>query len=522
MNLLEKKVNLLIPLIWLGLIVGFTVASRSCCDVRGELEAALNRKGAAVLMEVEIGENLRVSYDHLDGVVTGRVASEEEAKQVMAFLEREMPAGRLIHRLRVSDVIETSKWDDALIHFLARETEEGVFIEGVVPDDRYRKLIGGGVQSRDDGVSIENGLVIKRGILPQKWSEKIPDLIKSHFDAVDQGEVEVTEGGDVILRGRVGSEVLAKHALDQQRLLLGDVVIVSEVVFPVAGVGNDGVSIEEQDGLLGEHVPRGRMEIWATKLKNKIEIRGQVRSVSLKENIGRKLSEAHPGVSVTNELEVQEELMTVPYENDLAAIISDYLKSVNHGSIGLESDRRFVLKGEFQSLNSREEQFALLSKLLGEGVELEDDTSVAKTENSLRGFAGVGGKRLLSPDSAPDDVTKKLVQDLKLNPVFFATNVTVVAEDEIGKVKKAAELIKATGYAYRLECAGYADHRGNSDVNQRLSVQRANRVKAELVKLGVPEEHISVKSYGDKRNQKSTSVDEALRSERRVEIKILK
>ena len=49
----------------------------------------------------------------------------------------------------------------------------------------------------------------------------------------------------------------------------------------------------------------------------------------------------------------------------------------------------------------------------------------------------------------------------------------------------------------RIEVNGYTDTSGTPKYNQGLSIRRANAVKAELIKDGVPEGAITAKGFGD-------------------------
>ena len=51
----------------------------------------------------------------------------------------------------------------------------------------------------------------------------------------------------------------------------------------------------------------------------------------------------------------------------------------------------------------------------------------------------------------------------------------------------------------RVELQAYADRSGRADRNQRLSERRADSVAAELVRLGVRRERITIRAYGENR-----------------------
>ncbi|MBK8176840.1 MAG: OmpA family protein [Rhodospirillales bacterium] len=80
--------------------------------------------------------------------------------------------------------------------------------------------------------------------------------------------------------------------------------------------------------------------------------------------------------------------------------------------------------------------------------------------------------------------------------VFFDWNKAILTAEARQIVAKAAAEFKQTGAA-RLVATGYTDLSGTPQYNYKLSVQRAESVKAELVRLGVPASAISTVGRGE-------------------------
>ena len=70
----------------------------------------------------------------------------------------------------------------------------------------------------------------------------------------------------------------------------------------------------------------------------------------------------------------------------------------------------------------------------------------------------------------------------------------------------------------RLEVAGHADRSGTAPFNQALSMRRAQAVAADLVRLGVNKEAISISAFGDTRPLVATAAGVREPQNRRVEI----
>ena len=67
---------------------------------------------------------------------------------------------------------------------------------------------------------------------------------------------------------------------------------------------------------------------------------------------------------------------------------------------------------------------------------------------------------------------------------------------------------------------GHTDRVGNLQYNDKLSLQRAERVRAELVKLGIPEGRIEVAGRGEREPLVATDDEVAEPRNRRVEINV--
>ncbi len=82
--------------------------------------------------------------------------------------------------------------------------------------------------------------------------------------------------------------------------------------------------------------------------------------------------------------------------------------------------------------------------------------------------------------------------------IFFTIGSSVIREEEAQKIEKLAAFLVANP-DYRAIVVGYADKEtGNSDINTRLSKDRAEKVSAVLAEAGVPMERISTAFKGDK------------------------
>ena len=80
--------------------------------------------------------------------------------------------------------------------------------------------------------------------------------------------------------------------------------------------------------------------------------------------------------------------------------------------------------------------------------------------------------------------------------VFFAWNRAELPPDGRKVVEEAAQSFLRTGSA-RISLVGSADRTGSAAYNEKLSARRADAVRAELVRLGVPADAIAIRAEGE-------------------------
>jgi outer membrane protein OmpA-like peptidoglycan-associated protein len=79
--------------------------------------------------------------------------------------------------------------------------------------------------------------------------------------------------------------------------------------------------------------------------------------------------------------------------------------------------------------------------------------------------------------------------------VFFAFDKAELTPDALQVIEQAAAAIRASQAAV-IKVTGHADLAGSEKYNFRLSLRRANVVKAELIRLGIPANEVEVAGKG--------------------------
>ncbi len=153
--------------------------------------------------------------------------------------------------------------------------------------------------------------------------------------------------------------------------------------------------------------------------------------------------------------------------------------SFEGGRMRLEGSASSELRGRWQRLASA----------LGESVEVE----LALTRNEdlalpLPMMVEAGRVIELEP--------RVLSQALSGLAIFFEHGAVEPSSEEREKIPRLVELLEAAGAQASFVIGGHADATGNAAVNRRISLRRAERVKALLVEAGLSPERFEVVSFG--------------------------
>jgi outer membrane protein OmpA-like peptidoglycan-associated protein len=101
--------------------------------------------------------------------------------------------------------------------------------------------------------------------------------------------------------------------------------------------------------------------------------------------------------------------------------------------------------------------------------------------------------------------------------VNFDLNKRTLNKAGRGKAQRIAKLL-IDGEPVNVELQGHADKRGSSAYNEKLGSDRAKAVKAELVRLGVPEQRLFAVTFGESRPLFPENEEWAHAANRRVEV----
>jgi len=119
-----------------------------------------------------------------------------------------------------------------------------------------------------------------------------------------------------------------------------------------------------------------------------------------------------------------------------------------------------------------------------------------------------------------ENIQEQINKVLENNSIMFqrmSYNVTTQSQDTIEKIAQ----ILIQNPQIKIEVAGHTDAKGDDSFNQMISEQRANSVKNLLIALGVEENRLSAKGYGETMPLVPNDKDGYSLTNRRVEFNII-
>lgn len=121
----------------------------------------------------------------------------------------------------------------------------------------------------------------------------------------------------------------------------------------------------------------------------------------------------------------------------------------------------------------------------------------------------------------PNGTAQQVIEALNLSAINFAKGSAAIPEGDKALLKQAGEQLKKSPADTRVQIDGFTDNDGDDASNQKLSQQRAESVRAEMLKQGVPAAMLSTKGYGESDPAASNDTPEGRFQNRRIEYKVV-
>ena len=107
-----------------------------------------------------------------------------------------------------------------------------------------------------------------------------------------------------------------------------------------------------------------------------------------------------------------------------------------------------------------------------------------------------------------------------INNLFFDLGKATLKPESEPELKRILQVMKEN-VALVIEISGHTDNTGSDEINNKLSLERANAVKENLLKGGIDQARIKTKGYGKSKPKADNATEEGRQINRRVEIEIL-
>ena len=109
---------------------------------------------------------------------------------------------------------------------------------------------------------------------------------------------------------------------------------------------------------------------------------------------------------------------------------------------------------------------------------------------------------------------------VQVNNLFFPVNEYELLPQSENELRRVADII--IKHNVRVEISGHTDSTGDSKKNMVLSKQRAESVRAFLIKQGCNASQLTAKGYGASRPIADNDTEEGKQQNRRVELQFIK
>lgn len=125
--------------------------------------------------------------------------------------------------------------------------------------------------------------------------------------------------------------------------------------------------------------------------------------------------------------------------------------------------------------------------------------------------------RLAMQKIYPNGTPQQVIEALNLSVVNFAKGSAEIPASDKPLLSQAAEMLKKAPADTRVQINGHTDNDGDMAMNQKLSEQRAESVRNELARLGVPAAMLSTKGFGETQPKATNETPEGRFQNRRIE-----
>jgi OOP family OmpA-OmpF porin len=341
----------------------------------------------------------------------------------------------------------------------------GVVLNGLYPSEATRAELLAVFRDVNPSMTVMDRIQIADHCAPAIWQASLRSLVP------------------VLLAGLTG-ELTAEFTADQIRVsgVAPDEGSRRGLLDRLAPLGGMGLKLDVEIHLEAEKAVTA-VELTAVYEGGLLVIKGKLPNTEIVAAIESRIRDRMPELLVKNEVSAAPESVGDEWAGGLVEFFAEALVRVSSGVFTFR-DGTLELEGRTVALPDRQWIQNLAVNLLPPQF---------KIQNHLLHADQPFPKPVLQPEQRT-----QLAEALKSLPVYFEKNSEVLEEKEKAKVNSIANAVKAVhGAEVSLVITGFADNKGDAERNQELSLRRAESVRTELIRLGLPEPSLEVASKGE-------------------------
>ncbi len=426
----------------------------------------------------------KVSVDSRRVVVKAMTQSEQEKRQIEIELARAVPDGV---RLGLDISAPRPVITPFTLRYLINENGAGRFDACSADTEEARDMILRA--AGEAGLSGKTDCVIGLGVPTPQWGRAAVEAIAA-LARLGEGSITFSDA-DISL---IAAEGISESEFD---LVVGELDAALPDVFALHAVLTQSEDKEQE-------VP----EFIATlSPEGLIQLRGRVGSETMRSTADSFAKARFRSDAVHTALRVVDE--DLPSDWPLRVLAGlEALGYLSNGAATVTPDLIRV-SGNTGRQDARQEIAGLLSEKLSDGASYEIDVTY---------------KKALDPVSSmptPDECEAMLAEVQVDRKIRFEPGSSTIDAEGGAIMDDIAQIMRKCG-DLRLEIGGHTDSQGRAEMNERLSLERARAVLAELRNRRVLTASVTVKGYGETQPIADNSTEEGREANRRIEFKLIR
>ncbi len=378
------------------------------------------------------------------------------------------------------------------VDFRVERRDGKIIATGVLPDEESRDSLISVLKTNRDGLEVVDSTSIAENPDPSLWWNGQPAAIVPQFLDSSEGNAYIHFKPETLdASGTFNNEVSYQSVKARFATLPSDVAQDTDLVYnePVPA---PAPPLEP----VADPLPEVPAEIVASPVAKaltvpkffmvedadqNVTIRGTVDSEQTKQELisaTKAAMSSRADVTFIENVTVVEETAPMSSFGDVKDLLTAHIQNANNAELDYTADG-LVLRGTVKSEDAKA-------------------TIIAMAKPATVNEVVVFKERIIVEEPSPEELAQALSNNLEPLPVYFDTSSSTIKSGEEAKIIKAAKIIKESAAKdIVLTVGGYADKRGNAEFNKRLSLKRANAVKARLVELGIDANRLELDHFGE-------------------------